>query len=149
MIYLLLFYKPIRGSSEALHSCMCLSQVDASLGRSAIFILALTREALLGVGRRGCFSSHMFPDVYHCWISAHWVFSFNMVYSNTLDICLRWILSRDRSGNSLEGSAPFLRVLLIFSVQRFPEEAQKLSANFLIVLLTFSERRLRKRRRTF
>ena len=41
---------------------------------------------------------------------------FYKVYINTLDICLHWLFSRVRSGQSLEGSAPFLRFFFFFGV---------------------------------
>ena len=47
-INLLLSYKPIRGSSGAMHSCMFLSTIDASLGRSAYFIFRLSAWPFLG-----------------------------------------------------------------------------------------------------
>ena len=51
-------------------------------------------------------------------------------------------------GENFEDSALFLRFLiLLFSVQRFPEEAPKLLEKFLIVLLTFSEEGIRRCRK--
>ena len=65
--------------------------------------------ALIGVGWQGGLSSHIFPDVYHGWISSHWLFLFNKVYSITLDICLLCLISRVLCGNSPEGSSLVLR----------------------------------------
>ena len=45
---MLLFYKPIRGSSGAMHSCMFLSMVDTLLGRFAYFIFHLSARPFLG-----------------------------------------------------------------------------------------------------
>ena len=49
--------------------------------------------------------------------SAHRFFNFYNVYSNTLDHCLRWLLSHVQYGYSLEDSSPALRVL--FCLRRF------------------------------
>ena len=103
MIYLLIFYKPIRGSSGVTHSCIILSPVDASLGWSGIFGLALASAALLEVGRRGVFYSHIFPDVsitVGC-LPSLGLFIFTGCISNTL------AFRRD-----IYDSAPFLRVTL-------------------------------------
>ena len=66
---------------------------------------------------------------------------FLKAYLNNLNICLHFILSRDRYGHSLDGPSLFFGVLLIyFSVRRFTEKSPKLSEFFLIVLLKFSNR---------
>ena len=115
MIYLLLFYKPIRGSNRAMRLCVYLSTVEASLEGLHIY-LALISGALLSVGQIGGFSSHM---VYICAMvrleSSHWVVYFYKVYSNILGICLHCIISRVRSGNLPEGSALFLRILFFLN----------------------------------
>ena len=52
-------------------------------------------------------------------------------------------------GEKIEYSDLFLRVIpLVFVVQRFPEEALKLSENFPIVLLTFSQNGIQRFRST-
>ena len=60
------------------------------------------------------------------------------MYLNTLDICFRWILSHVWSGQSLEGSAPILRVLLSFDVSdlfwRRLQSGQKIFLSFLCEL---------------
>ena len=45
-----------------MHLCMFLSPVDALPKGSAIFGLVLVSAALIGVGRRGGFSYHIYPD---------------------------------------------------------------------------------------
>ena len=57
VIYLLLFYKLIRGPYRAMHLCIVISTVDASLDGLHISI-GISISALLGVGRRGGFSYH-------------------------------------------------------------------------------------------
>ena len=49
MIYLLLFYKPIQGSSGAMHLCMLISTVDVSLGLSVYFIFRLSVQPFSGL----------------------------------------------------------------------------------------------------
>ena len=46
-----------------MHLCMFSSTVDASLRWFEIFGLALASASLIGVGRRGGFSSHIIPDM--------------------------------------------------------------------------------------
>ena len=46
-----------------MHSFMFLSLVNTSLGRSALFGIALASATLLGVVRQGSFSFHIFPGV--------------------------------------------------------------------------------------
>ena len=48
-IYLLLFYKPIQGSSKFMRPCMYLSTVDVSLVRSEYFFLCLSARPFLGL----------------------------------------------------------------------------------------------------
>ena len=70
-----------------MHSCMFLSRADVFLGQSTAFGLALSSLALLGVGRRGGFYSHI---VYTCSLgqlaSAKCVFLFYTVYSYHLGL---------------------------------------------------------------
>ena len=68
-----LFYKPIRGPSAAMHLCIYLSTVDASL--DGIYIsLELVSASLLGVGRWGGFSSHrVYTRLMARLSSDHWV----------------------------------------------------------------------------
>ena len=114
-IYLLLFYKPIQGSSKFMRPCMYLSTVDVSLVRSEYFYLCLSARPFLGL-----FGKVDSPPVFFC---QDWhgrllpiIVLFYKVYINTLDICLHWLFSRVRSGQSLEGSAPFLRFFFFFGV---------------------------------
>ena len=105
-----------------MHFCMFLSPVDASLWWYEIFGSALSSVALLGVGRRGGFSSHIFPDVS---ITVGYPPSFGLF------IFARCVYNTLEFRKSLEDSSTFLRVpLLIFDVQRFTEEALKSPANF-------------------
>ena len=96
-----------------MHSCMFLSSFDASLGWSKIFGLALNSAALLVVGGRGGFSSHIFPGV-----------SIKVGY---LPIMYLFIFTIFFPTPWLFWGVP----LSIVFVRSFPEEAQKLSANFL------------------
>ena len=124
-----------------MHLCIFLSPVDTSLGWSALFGPVLASAALLGIGRKGGFYSHI---VYTCplerLVSAHWFFLFLQDLFQTPFIF----------GEKLEDSALSLRVLLlVLAVKSNPEEALKLSELVLIVLSTFSEKGLRRFRRTF
>ena len=98
-----------------------LSPVDTSSDSLRIY-LPLFSAALLGVGRQGGFSSHIFYT--HLLVQmaySRWVVLFLNVYSNTLAFCQK-----------LEDSALLLRVpLSIFYVQHFLEETLKLPENFL------------------
>ena len=151
MIYLLLFYSPIRCSNRAIRLCVYLSTVEASSEGIHIYI-ALISVALLGVCQRGGLSSHMF---YTCALLrleySHWVVYFYMVYSNTLVICLLFIISRFRTGNLPEVSSLFLRILffLNFSAifrggyevvseyfQSFPHNLSSLSCMFSLGIST-------------
>ena len=137
MIYLLLFYKHIIGSSGAMHLCMFSSTVDASLRWFEIFGLALASASLIGIGRRGGFSSHIIPDM-----------SIMVGYLTSLGLFIftGWIYNTLEFWRKLEDYALLLEVLLlIFDVRRFLEEAPKLSENFLLMLPTFSKRSLWKR----
>ena len=86
--------------------------------------------SLLGVGRRGSFSSRNFPDVYHGWISVHYFFCLTRfiptpcVFSCTgfsavsdlenflRDLLLRF-LSRINISNVIRGGSNFWRIFLI------------------------------------
>ena len=137
MIYLLLFYKHIIGSSGAMHLCMFSSTVDASLRWFEIFGLALASASLIGIGRRGGFSSHIIPNMY---------IRVGYLTSLGLFIFTRWIYNTLEFWRKLEDYALLLEVLLlIFDVRRFLEEAPKLSEKFLLMLPTFSKRKLWKR----
>ena len=59
-----IIYKPIVGSSGAMHSYMFLFTVNTSLGRSTIFGLAISSAALINVSQQVGFSSHIFPGMY-------------------------------------------------------------------------------------
>ena len=88
--------------------------VDESSDSLHIY-LALLSVALLGVGRRGGFSSQIvYTHLLALMKSAH--VKKKKIYSTTLGICLRWIFSRVRSGQSFEGSAKLLRVLWLLNV---------------------------------
>ena len=109
---------PVKASSDSLH-----------------IYLALVRAALLGVGRRGSFSYHMFkPTIWSICNLPIGFFKFYKVYSNTFDVCWRWILSHIRSGQSLEVSAPFLRVL--FCLRCFRRGFRGCRQVFLIIPFT-------------
>ena len=112
---MLLFYKPIRGSSGAMHSCMFLSMVDTLLGRFAYFIFHLSARPFLGsVGKVDPPTVCFLPR--QAWSASAHVFLFYKVYLSTFYICLYWLLSHVRSRQSLEGSALFFRVLIFFDV---------------------------------
>ena len=55
----------------SMHLCMFLSMVNLLLRRSASLDLAIYSVAVLWVGWRCGYSSHIFPDFYHGWISTH------------------------------------------------------------------------------
>ena len=84
-----------------MHLCMFLSPVDSFLGRSEIFGLSLANADLLGLGRQGGLSYHIYPDVSTtvCYISSVGFFIFAWCVSNTLEF---W--------KTIEDSAPFLGV---------------------------------------
>ena len=108
--------------------CVFLSSVDSSLGRSEIFGLALSSAALLRVGRRGGFSSHIFPYV-----------SITVVYlpSLSLFIFIGCVFNTLAFWGNIEGSALFLGVpLYIFDVRCFPEEAPKFLVNFILLSIS-------------
>ena len=72
--------------------------------------------ALLGVGRWGRFSSNtVYTHLLAHLVSTHCVVLFYKVYSNTLNICLRWILSYVHSGQSLEDPALLFLVLWLLN----------------------------------
>ena len=91
MIYLLLFWKPIRVSSGAMHSCIFLSLINVSLGRSSIFGLAIASAALLRVGRWGGFSPHIFPGVF---ITVFYMPYFGFVYFLQGDFSTHWTFGK-------------------------------------------------------
>ena len=70
---------------------------------------------LLRVVRKGGFSYHMFtPTLWRGWLLPIRHFLKKVIH--TLYIFLLWILCHVRSGNLLEGSAPFLKVLILQNV---------------------------------
>ena len=104
----------------------------------------LVSASLLGAEWR-CGSSPLFFPTHTC--TVEFCLFFFKLYLNTLDIfslsscmCLIWTFTLGRH-SIIEGS-------LNFAVQIFPEEVLKLLANFLIVILTFSEMGIRLCRRT-
>ena len=108
-------------SSADMQSCMFLYTVDVSWDNLHVY-LALISAALLRVGWRWWFSSHMFYNLYQMWLSSdHCLFYFYMVYYKTLNICLRWLLSLFWSWHLLEGFAPFLLVLFFLMCLTFWE----------------------------
>ena len=115
-----------------------------SLGRSELFSFVNTSANLLGDDWQGNSSSRkIYTSLLARLTSTYYCFVLQGVFQH-LGYCLWWILSCFWSGNSLEVSASFLRVILSFSVQRFPEKALKLSEKFMIVLPTFSKKGLRR-----
>ena len=102
---------------------MYLSLADASNVCYAIFGLVIFSAALIGFGWQGNFFSHILPDVFVrvVYLPSFSLFIFTMCISNTLAF---WII--------LDDSAIFLGVPLSILFSRcFPEEAPKLSENFL------------------
>ena len=93
-----------------MHPCIFLSTVDVSLGRTAYFIFCLSARTLLGSVAEVYPPPVCFLPRMELSSSAHY-YLFYKLYLNTLDICLCWILSHVQSGQSLEGSAPFLGFL--------------------------------------
>ena len=89
-----------------------------SLGWSVSFHLALASADLLRVGRRGDSSSCKVYTRLLAWLAYSHIglVYFYTVYSKTLDICLLCPLSRVWSGQLLEGSTTFLRVLFFLNV---------------------------------
>ena len=98
-------------------------------GRYESFDLALSRAALLRFGRQGGFSYHIVYARHLSHLaSTHWVVYFYKLYYNILDFWLCWLLSHFRYGQTLEGSAPFLRFLWFLNVSDgFLEWVLKLS----------------------
>ena len=117
---------------------MFLSPFDVSLDGLYISI-ALVSADLIGVGWWGGFSSHIFtPYLWGFWYIPIGLLFFTRYVSKTLYF---W--------RNLEDYTSFLRVpLYIPDVRRFPDKALKLPENFLIVLPTFSKRRLRRCQKT-
>ena len=74
----------------------------------------LVSATLIGVSQRGVSSSRLSPAKTGPVGFLTIIFYFNKVYLKTLDVCFRWLLNHVRSGHSLEGSDPFLRVVLVF-----------------------------------
>ena len=92
-----------------------LSMFNALLRRSTYFIFRFSARPFSGSFREAdappvCFLPRLARKY-----SAHYLFIYK-VYLNTLDIFLLWIIIRVRCGQSLEGSAPLLRVLIFFYV---------------------------------
>ena len=86
-----------------------LSPVGASSDGLNVY-LSLVRNSLLRVGRRGDLSFHnVYTHLLERLEYSLCVVVFCEVYSNTLDVYLRWLLIRVRLGQSLEGSDLFLR----------------------------------------
>ena len=96
-----------------------LSPVVTLLGRNASFYLEVASAALLGVV--GEVASPLVSFITALWRSLFLSirFWFYKVHSNTLNICWRWLLSWVWFRQLLEGSAPFLTVLLSFNVSDF------------------------------
>ena len=132
MLNLLLFYKPIRSSSGAIHSCMCLLPVDASSYGLHIYLAFVSTDLLVFLGEVDSPPIFLHPP---SGASRIWPFgSFSKLF-HTLDICLRWILRCVWSGNSLEGLAPFLRVLLLLNVSDLFGRSSKSFGEFFWLLL--------------
>ena len=121
------------------HTLMQLLSLFDTLSSSLYFCLAFFSMSLIGVDWRGGFSSH---KVYTCLmvrlVSAHWVVLFHKGNSNTLDIFLKWILSRVQYRQSLEGSAPFLRGLWLSISPTFLERVPRLSENLFLIVPAWS-----------
>ena len=143
---MLLSYKPIWVSYGAMHLSMFLSTAGASLGQFAYFILHLSARPFLGSVRKAAPPPVCLLPILARLASSHYYFY--KVYLNTLDICLRWILSYVWYGRYLEGSALFLRVLFFFDVSNVFGGVPMWSVNILIVLTTFYEMELRRCCRT-
>ena len=62
-----------------------------SLGISALFGITLASAALPGVGRRGGFYSHMFPDVYLGWFMPVGFVLFYKVYSKHIGLLEKYL----------------------------------------------------------
>ena len=113
-IYLLIFYKHIQASSEVMRSCMFYPWSKCCSDGPHIFSFACQRRASWGQPARRLLLPFGYWQYWHGWILPN--ICFYKVYLNTLDSCLHWLLSHLQSGKSIEGSAPFLRVLLFFDV---------------------------------
>ena len=123
-----------------MHLCILITGLNVSWTACIIWSCACQRGPSRGWSASGSSSHKVYTSLLERLVYAYYCF-FYKVYYNTLDIFLRWILIRVWSGHSLEGSAPFLRVLLnSLSVRSFSEKIMKLSDIFLIVHPTFSER---------
>ena len=99
-----------------------LSLVEALLRRSEIFVLALTIAALLGVGRRGGFSSHIYIYLSN---------TVGYLPSLGLFIFTRWVYSTLAFWINNEDYSPFLRVLLsIFLCLTFSRGDSEVAGKF-------------------
>ena len=81
-----------------------------------ILSFACQRNPFLGRSLRRIILPFVSCQGWHGWLLPIIVY-FYKVYLNTFDVWFFWILIRVQSGQFLEGSAPFLRVLLIFWYQ--------------------------------
>ena len=85
-----------------------------------VYYPALVRATLLRVVQQGGLYSCLVPTKTGT-VRFFPLFFLNKVYLNTLFICLSWLLSRVQSGQSREGSAPFLGFLSLFDVSNIFE----------------------------
>ena len=125
-IYLILFYKPIQGFSGFMHSCMFLSTVYTSLGRSKFVIFCLSLRTFLGsVGEADAPPVCLLPrlarlaSTHYCLfftrcISKPWNFAFSGFSDvSDLDIHLRdpllRVLTRLNVSNVIGGSSEVVR----------------------------------------
>ena len=107
------------------------------LGRSTIFSCACERSPSWCWSERRLLLPYVYTRPLAQLASEHFLFLFCKVLP-TLDISLRWLLSRVLSGNSHECSAPFLRVLSLINVSNFSGGGSEVTSNcFLIVTARF------------
>ena len=117
-----------------MYSCMFLSIVDVSLGRSAYFIFFLSEQPFLGLVGEAAPPPVCFLPILARSASTHYCF-FNKVYLKTLDIFLTWILIRVWYGKFLEGSSPLLSVLLRINVSNVFKGGSKVVSNYFQLFL--------------
>ena len=126
-----------------MHSCIFLSTFDASLGHSAFLSFACQHGPSQGRSVRRLLLPFFSFQEWNGRLLSITVF-FYKVYLNTLDICLFCLLGRVLSGQSIESSAPLLRVLSIFLSDILLRRLQSCWRLFLIMLPTFSKRGLQR-----
>ena len=112
---MLLFYKPIRSSSRAMHVCMFYPLLTHCSYCLLHLVLRFPARPYSGlVGKADCPPICFLISITVGYLPSLVVWLYKVLH--TLYICLRWLLSHVWSVHSLEGSAMFLRVLWFLNV---------------------------------